>query len=128
MLFYSVTEQTADGYRFTFDHFRRFVDPIYINVLFRSVALALISTVICLLLGYPMAAILASKEYSRKKILYMLIVLPMWMNILLRTYAWMTLLERNGIINTILSFLPPLIFFIPIKQWCWAWFIIFFPL
>jgi len=110
VLFYSVTEQTADGYRFTFDHFRRFVDPIYINVLFRSVALALISTVICLLLGYPMAAILASKEYSRKKILYMLIVLPMWMNILLRTYAWMTLLERNGIINTILSFLrlPPL--------------------
>ena len=53
VLFYSVTEQTADGYRFTFDHFRRFVDPIYINVLFRSVALALISTVICPCLGIP---------------------------------------------------------------------------
>jgi spermidine/putrescine transport system permease protein len=52
-----------------------------------------------------MAAILAGREFSRKKIMYMLIVLPMWMNFLLRTYAWMTLLERNGVVNTILSFL-----------------------
>ena len=105
VLFYSVAEQTEDGWRLTADHFRRFVDPIYINVLIRSVVLALVSTVICLLLGYPMAAILASKEYSRKNIMYLLIVMPMWMNFLLRTYAWMTLLERNGVINSILSLL-----------------------
>jgi spermidine/putrescine transport system permease protein len=105
VLFYSVTAQTGDGVRFTAANFRRFVDPIYINVLIRSVVLALISTGICLLLGYPMAMILSSREYSRKKIMYMLIVMPMWMNFLLRTYAWMTLLERNGVINTLLSML-----------------------
>ena len=105
VVFYSVTEQTGEGYQLTFRHFHRFVDPIYINVLIRSVVLALVSTIICLLLGYPMAAILAGREFSRKKIMYMLIVLPMWMNFLLRTYAWMTLLERNGVVNTILSFL-----------------------
>jgi spermidine/putrescine transport system permease protein len=105
VLFYSVAEQTGGGWRLTGDHFRRFVDPIYINVLIRSIVLALVSTLICLLLGYPMAAILASREYSRKKIMYMLIVLPMWMNFLLRTYAWMTLLERNGVINSFLSLL-----------------------
>jgi spermidine/putrescine transport system permease protein len=105
ILFYSFTEQTEYGIRLTLDHFRRFIDPIYINVLLRSLLLALACTVICLLLGYPMAAILASREYSRKKIMYMLIVLPMWMNFLLRTYAWLTLLERNGVINSALSML-----------------------
>ncbi len=105
VLFYSVAEQTDSGWQLTADHFRRFIDPIYINVLIRSVVLAMVSTVICLVLGYPMAAILASKEYVRKKIMYMLIVMPMWMNFLLRTYSWMTLLERNGVINSVLSFL-----------------------
>ncbi|HHY81720.1 MAG TPA: ABC transporter permease [Clostridiales bacterium] len=105
VLFYSVVERTEDGYRLTAEHFHRFVDPIYINVLIRSVVLAVISTIICLLAGYPMAMILASREYSRKKIMYMLIVLPMWMNFLLRTYAWMTLLERKGVINYVLSML-----------------------
>jgi len=105
VLFYSVVERTEDGYRLTAEHFHRFVDSIYINVLIRSVVLAVISTIICLLAGYPMAMILASREYSRKKIMYMLIVLPMWMNFLLRTYAWMTLLERKGVINYVLSML-----------------------
>ena len=105
VLFYSVTVQTGDGVRFTAENFRRFLDPIYIDVLIRSVVLALISTGVCLLLGYPIAWILSGREYSRKKILYLLIVLPMWMNFLLRTYAWMTLLERNGVINSVLSVL-----------------------
>jgi spermidine/putrescine transport system permease protein len=105
VLFYSMTVQTEDGLQFGTEHFQRFLDPIYVNVLIRSIVLAIISTVICLLLGYPMAMILSSKEYSRKKIMYLLIVLPMWMNFLLRTYAWMTLLERNGVINTLLSLL-----------------------
>jgi spermidine/putrescine transport system permease protein len=63
-----------------------------------------------LALGYPLAMILASKEMSRKNFLILLFVLPMWMNFLLRTYAWMTLLERKGLINTFLSYinLPPL--------------------
>jgi len=109
VVFYSVTVQTEDGIRFTMENFRRCLDPIYIKVLIRSVILALISTGVCLLLGYPVAWILSGKEYSRKKILYLLIVLPMWMNFLLRTYSWMTLLERNGVINSLLTglHLPP---------------------
>lgn len=105
ILFYSLTVETEDGFRFTLEHFQRFWDPIYIMVLIRSIYLALISTVICFIIGYPLALILASKQYKRNKILVMLVVVPMWMNFLLRTYAWMTLLENNGIINTILSFL-----------------------
>ena len=80
-----------------------FKEP-YIKVLWRSVWLAGISTIICLVLGYPVAMILASKKMSKKSFLMFLFVLPMWMNFLLRTYAWMTLLEKNGFINMILSF------------------------
>lgn len=103
VLFYSFTIQTDEGIRLTFEHYQRFLDPIYINVLIRSVVLALISTGICLVVGYPFSMILASKDFNSKKIMLMLVVVPMWMNFLLRTYAWMTLLERNGIINSILS-------------------------
>jgi spermidine/putrescine transport system permease protein len=79
--------------------------PIYINVFAKSLSLALVSTLICLLLGYPAAYILAQR--SRKKqgssFLLFMFVLPMWMNALLRTYAWLALLEPNGIINSFLS-------------------------
>ncbi|HHT05427.1 MAG TPA: ABC transporter permease [Hydrogenispora sp.] len=105
VLFYSVTTRTEDGIRFTFEHFQRFMEPIYLRVLLRSVKLALISTVICLLLGYPMAMILAGNGFKRKQIMVFLFVVPMWMNFLLRTYAWMTLLERKGLLNTFLSWL-----------------------
>lgn len=103
VLYYSLTMETADGIRFTFEHFQRIADPIYLAVLIRSIVLAGISTIACLLIGYPMAYILASKEFSKKNTLIMLIVIPMWMNFLLRTYAWMTLLENKGIINSILA-------------------------
>lgn len=80
--------------------------PIYVNVLAKSLEIALMSTLICLLLGYPAAYILA--EHSRKSrngnnLLLMLFVIPMWMNALLRTYAWLALLEPRGIINNFLG-------------------------
>jgi len=105
VLLYSVTESTDEGFRFTLVHFQKSFDPVYMMVLIRSVVLALISTIICLLIGYPVAMILASKEMSRKSFLVLLFIIPMWMNFLLRTYAWMSLLERKGIINTFLGFL-----------------------
>ena len=71
----------------------------YTDVLLRSLWLAAIATVICFILGYPVAYILSRAEESQQKIFLMLCLLPMWMNFLLRTYAWMTLLERNGLIN-----------------------------
>jgi spermidine/putrescine transport system permease protein len=82
--------------------------PIYVNVFAKSLEIALFSTVICLLLGYPAAWLLAKRAKSRKKnsnLLLFLFVMPMWMNALLRTYAWLALLEPRGIINTFLGFL-----------------------
>jgi spermidine/putrescine transport system permease protein len=103
VLYYSVTTATASGTRFTFENFEKFMQPIYIKVLVRSIALALISTFICLVLGYPVAMILAGRDLKKKSLLVLLFIIPMWMNFLLRTYAWMTLLERKGLINTFLG-------------------------
>ena len=100
ILYYGLT--AVDG-TFTLDNFQRFIDPIYLRVLWRSVELALLSTAICLVLGYPMAMIIAKTEIKRRNLMVLLFILPMWMNFLLRTYAWMTLLGRNGVINNILG-------------------------
>ena len=105
LLFYSFTASTDQGIVFTLDHVKRLWDPIYLMVLLRSINLALICTIICLIVGYPVSLILASKEYSSNKVLALLFVIPMWINFLLRTYAWMTLLEKDGLVYTILEFL-----------------------
>ena len=105
ILFYSVTYSAEEGISFTLQYFKRFFEPIYINVLWRSFKLAFTSTVICLLMGYPMAMILAGADIKKRNVMVLLFVIPMWMNFLLRTYAWMTLLERSGILNSLLSLL-----------------------
>ena len=105
ILIFTYSFQGAGG-EFTMENFTRFFnfsDPTYLKVLWRSIYLAAISTIICLLLGYPMAYILSKLPTRIRGILSFLFVLPMWMNFLLRTYAWMTLLERTGIINTFLT-------------------------
>ena len=94
---------------FTLDNLRQAAQPVYLGVLWHSVWLAGVSTFLCFLVGYPMAMILAKSRVRYRRMLAMLIVIPMWMNFLLRTYAWMTLLEKNGAVNALLSFLglPP---------------------
>ena len=87
----------------TLENYRRFMTPIYGKVLYRSLKLAFISTIFCLILGYPMAMIIARADISKRNLMVLLFVLPMWMNFLLRTYAWMTLLGKNGVINNILG-------------------------
>lgn len=104
IIFYSLTTTTIDGnVVFTLDNFKRFFEPIYLKVVWRSIWIALICTFMCFLIGYPIAYILASKEYSTKGTLLFLFIVPMWLNMLLRTYAWLTILETNGIINNILE-------------------------
>ncbi|MCC8169582.1 MAG: ABC transporter permease [Oscillospiraceae bacterium] len=76
----------------------------YSNIFVRSIWLAAIATVICLLIAYPIAFILMRMDRSYQSTMLMLVMLPMWMNFLLRTYAWMTLLGNNGIINNFLGF------------------------
>lgn len=90
----------------TLEHYKAFFnfeDPVYLQVLWRSIKVAAVSTLICLALGYPMAYILSKMRPSLRDTMVFLFVLPMWMNFLLRTYAWMTLLERTGLINTLLG-------------------------
>ncbi len=71
----------------------------YTSVFMRSLILAAISTVICLVMAFPVGYFLSRLRANKQHIMLMLVMLPMWMNFLLRTYAWMTLLEKNGLIN-----------------------------
>ncbi|MBE7037083.1 MAG: ABC transporter permease [Ruminococcaceae bacterium] len=75
----------------------------YIVIFMRSLKLAAISTLVCLILGYPMAYIMARAKEKTQKTLVTLIMIPMWMNFLIRTYAWMTILQDTGILNGLLS-------------------------
>ena len=103
VVYYSLTTEGAGGVTLTLDHFLRVFEPIYLTVIWRSIKLALISTGICILLGYPVAMILANTELKKQFTLIILFVVPMWMNFLARTYSWMTLLEKNGLINRFLG-------------------------
>ena len=94
---------TGGSGAFTLANFEKIATPAYIPVLLTSLKLAFFCTIICLLIGYPTAYFLASKDFSENKMLVVLILLPMWMNFLLRTYAMMTILENNGLINTLLE-------------------------
>lgn len=91
-----------DG-RFTLDYIAEVGQ--YTNIFIRSIWLAAIATVICLLIGYPCAFILSKMSKRHQSTMLMIVMLPMWMNFLLRTYAWMTLLGNNGIINTLLGYI-----------------------
>ncbi len=83
--------------RFTLDNFAQMGS--YTVVFLRSFKLALVSTAVCLLIGYPVAYLMAKEGPRFQKIAMALIMLPMWMNFLLRTYAWMSILENTGLLN-----------------------------
>jgi len=105
VLLYSFTDGNLQDLNFTINNFRKFLDSKYLNVLWISVKLALESTVLTLILGYPVALIIAKEKPSKRNTMIFLFVMPMWMNFLLRTYAWLTLLGKNGVINFIIEFL-----------------------
>jgi putrescine transport system permease protein len=82
-----------------------FTDPLYISAYLYSLKVAAVSTLLCLLLGYPMAYVIARAQGTWRSALLMLIVLPFWTSFLLRVYAWIGLLKHNGVINNILMYL-----------------------
>ena len=92
---------TPDG-SFTFEYIKSVGQ--YTGIFMRSIWLAAIATFICLLIAYPVAFTLTRMDTSVQSTMLMLVMLPMWMNFLLRTYAWQTLLGNNGIINTVLGY------------------------
>lgn len=97
--------QNLSTFTLSLENFEKFMSPIYLGVLYRSVKLAFVSTLICLVLGYPIALIISREKPKIRNFMVLMFVIPMWMNFLLRTYAWLTLLGKNGILTRALSFI-----------------------
>jgi spermidine/putrescine transport system permease protein len=102
IFYYGLTD--ADN-NFTLMNLAEITTPENLKALGLSLLLSFISTVICLILAYPLAVILSNKSVNSSSFIVLIFILPMWMNFLLRTLAWQTLLEKNGVINAVLSFL-----------------------
>ena len=118
LIFVAYYAFTDNSFRFTTDNIVRFFTATssvtddsgaarevrtYLLIFWRSLKLAVISTAICLLLGYPFAYMLSQASPRTQSILITLIMIPMWMNFLIRTYAWMTILQDTGILNNLLD-------------------------
>jgi spermidine/putrescine transport system permease protein len=86
-------------------NYLRVFDPLYLEIVGRTLVIALINTFLCLLLGYPLAYFIAFKGGSRKNLLILLVMIPFWTSLLLRAYAWVVILGGNGIANRALQFL-----------------------
>lgn len=100
IVFYGLTSK---GEGFTFDNIALIADPINRKALLLALELSIVSTVICLLLAYPLAMILNKSNMKSNSFIVLIIILPMWMNFLLRTLAWQNILEKTGVLNTVLS-------------------------
>ena len=103
IIFFAFTKSDNGTYSFTLNNFKELMQPMYFRIFYRSIKLALMSTILCLLIGYPAAYIIAKSKASRQSVLLMLVIIPMWMNFLLRTYAWVAILGKNGLLNTFLG-------------------------
>ena len=101
IFYYGLTDRSG---AFTFETVAAISSPEHMKALITALVLSLISTVVCLALAYPLAMILAGRHVSQQSFIVLIFILPMWMNFLLRTLAWQTLLEKTGVINSVLSF------------------------
>jgi len=101
IFYYGLTDK--EGY-FTFINLAKITTPENLKSLGLALLLSLISTVICLILAYPLCMVLSNLKVNKSSFIVLIFILPMWMNFLLRTLAWQNLLERNGIINIVLGF------------------------
>lgn len=105
IVLYSITTggNTLVNIRFTLENFKKIGEPIYLDVLRKSFVLGFISVFICLILGYILAYIITRFKDTTQDILILFVTIPMWINTLLRTYAWISLLSDNGLINSFLG-------------------------
>ncbi len=112
ILIYALTTKGNDvvTLQLSLDNFKKFFDPVFIKVLLESLKIATVTTVICLIIGYPLAYIISRRSEKMQTLLILLVTLPMWINMLVRTYAWISILSDVGIINNILGFfgIPPI--------------------
>ncbi|QCX33315.1 ABC transporter permease [Caloramator sp. E03] len=89
-------------FNITLDNYIRLIDPMYLKIFWNSLVISLMTTISCLLLGYPFAYIIGRSPKKFRAILLMLIILPFWTNSLVRTYAWIILLRTEGVLNSYL--------------------------
>lgn len=95
--YYNVT------FKFTLSNYTRLLNADYIKIYIQSIVIALVTTVLCILIGYPFAYFIARTKSKKKKILYMLVIIPFWTNSLIRIYGWRSFLGTSGWINSILQ-------------------------
>jgi spermidine/putrescine transport system permease protein len=86
----------------TIENYLNVFNPLYLTILWRSVKLAMLTTILCLLIGYPIAVAIDNMRSRWQLTALMLVVLPSWMNLLIKNYAWIVILRRQGVINTVL--------------------------
>ncbi|MDE7299802.1 MAG: ABC transporter permease, partial [Lachnospiraceae bacterium] len=103
VVYYGLTSR-SDG-SFTLDNIRLIASAENLQALWLSIRLSLLSTLLCLLIAYPLAMILRNMKFKNNSLLVMLFIMPMWINSLLRIVAWQNILERNGVLNTLLQHL-----------------------
>jgi spermidine/putrescine transport system permease protein len=106
VLLYSFLELGTYGgidWQFTLENYARLSNPIYGGVFARSLLLAATTTLICLLIGYPIAFFIASRPARWRNTLLLLVIIPFWTNFLVRIYAWIVILRQGGVINTFLD-------------------------
>lgn len=101
VVYYGLTKR-EDG-SFTLENLKLIADPINRKALWLSLKLSVVSTVICVVLAYPLALMLRGMKVKSNSFIILIFMLPMWMNFLLRTLAWLNILENNGILNTLLK-------------------------
>lgn len=95
--YYNVT------FKFTLSNYTRLLNADYLKIYIQSIVIALVTTVLCILIGYPFAYFIARTKSKKKKILYMLVIIPFWTNSLIRIYGWRSFLGTSGWINSILQ-------------------------
>lgn len=90
-------------FQFSLINFKKFFDPVFLKVLLDSFRIAAITTAICLLAGYPLAYFISRRSERMQTLLILLVTIPMWINMLVRTYAWISILSDKGLINSFLA-------------------------
>ena len=99
---YSFCERDEVGgviFTFSFDNYRRVFDPVYLRIFARSVGYAGLTTVLCVVIGYPVAYYIARAGEELRHKLLLLVMVPFWTSFLIRTYAWITILKQEGMLN-----------------------------
>lgn len=102
MSFCSIDEFYNVTFKFTLQNYVRLANADYLKIYVQSIAIALITTIICILVGYPFSYIIARTKSRKKKILYMLVIIPFWTNSLIRIYGWRNFLGSSGLLNGLL--------------------------